>query len=88
MSDPTEYTPTTEEVRGEYVGLDTLDRGYLAEAEFDRWLVEHDRQVSEKAWDEGWREHYLELAHQRADRFHPITKANPYRKAGETDEQV
>lgn len=55
----TKYTPTTEQVRRIYVkhaafhgvGKSAL-HGFSAEAEFDRWLAEHDRQVREKLWDE------------------------------------
>lgn len=51
-----EYTPTTEDVRLWYsvgvwndgVGRDTDG------SEFDRWLAKRDREVSAKAWGEGW----------------------------------
>lgn len=33
-------------------------------------------------WDAGWHEHYLEMDRQKHDRFHPITKTNPYRNGG------
>ena len=55
MSD---YTPTTEEVRGAYEGqlikigdnaYQLLDEAH-AKAEFDRWLAE----VKAEAWQEGW----------------------------------
>ena len=49
-----DYTPTTLEVRESY----TYFRGTIPTvehaAEFDRWLAEHDREVAEKAWDEGY----------------------------------
>ena len=53
MSDPYDngYTPETGHVKRAYVvavGMPTL-----SEAQFTRWLTEHDRQVAEKAWDEG-----------------------------------
>jgi hypothetical protein len=51
------YTPTTEEVRGDYAhfqvpgGTDPVT-GEFAEglAEFDRWLAEVERAAAEKAW--------------------------------------
>lgn len=53
-----QYTPTTEQVRDDYqrCGCDrcslTDDSDWADEhAEFDRWLAEHDRQVSEHVWD-------------------------------------
>ena len=43
-------TPTTEDVRFIWIVSQT---GCTARAEFDAWLAEHDREVAEKAWDEG-----------------------------------
>jgi hypothetical protein len=42
-----EYTPTTEEVRTDYVLAydERQSSQLLAGAAFDRWLIEHDRQV-------------------------------------------
>ena len=55
MSD--DYTPTTDEVRQDFgypwEGFKPDKRGRLAA--FDRWLVEHYRQVAETAWDEAAR---------------------------------
>ena len=55
MSD--DYTPTTEQVRGHYAWKSesiAAVSAYVAGCEqFDRWLVEHDRQVAEKAWRRG-----------------------------------
>lgn len=55
-----EYTPTTDEIRRDWVQLSadayslvTDDADEVAVAEFDRWLEAHDREVAEKAWDEG-----------------------------------
>jgi len=45
----TDYTPTTEEIRNRYLSEVFPED----EAEFDRWLAEHDRQVAEKAWGQG-----------------------------------
>ena len=47
MSEP--YTPTTADVRG------AASRGVGGDG-FDRWLVEHDRQVAERAWNAGKRD--------------------------------
>ena len=49
-----EQTPTTEDVRLVY-GPDST--GMLQDgtvAAFDRHLADHDREVAEKAWDEGY----------------------------------
>ena len=49
--------PTTDQVRLDYVHAypSTPEGREIAGAEFDRWLAEHDRQVAERAWDEGAR---------------------------------
>lgn len=60
MSD---YTPTTERVRNSYANdvasypkpanvFEAAARAEAAKEEFDRWLAEHDRQVSERVWDQ------------------------------------
>ena len=75
-----DYTPTTEEVRmaynhwGKYPEFapDDFD---VTGAEFDRWLAS----VRADAWDEGWAALSEQERLQRADRFHPITRGNPYR---------
>lgn len=53
-----EYTPTTEEVRGDWAayqmptgGGDVRAEFKAAEAEFDRWLAAHDREVFVKGWN-------------------------------------
>lgn len=54
-----DYTPTTEEVHeaiSEWVWSRRMFRPELGQSdgrEADRWLAEHDRQVAERAWDEG-----------------------------------
>lgn len=47
------WTPTTEYIRDSY---DEVNRPFVrySEEEFDRWLAAHDREVAEKAWDEGF----------------------------------
>ena len=47
----TDYTPTTEEVRSDYCLLADVSRP--RQLQFDRWLEEHDRQIAEKAYEEG-----------------------------------
>lgn len=51
------YTPTTDEVRINTVADLTRDDPLYVErlAQFDRWLIEHDRQIAEEAWAEGVR---------------------------------
>lgn len=51
-------------------GAHTLGAGALAEA-LGPWLAEHDRQVAEKAWDEG---------QDMGGRSPFFQKSNPYRK--------
>ena len=48
-----DYTPATEEVRWGYADRNLPSRDEQGEAEFDRWLAEHDRVVAASAWDEG-----------------------------------
>jgi len=43
-----DYTPTTEEIRSQYLWLGGMD-GELGEEQFDRWLAE----VKAQAWEEG-----------------------------------
>ena len=48
----TDYTPTTEEVRGHFIyGVDDLSatNTEARTAEFDRWLAAHDAEVREQA---------------------------------------
>ena len=49
------YTPTTKEVRKAFVyAASGWHRAVsTAKAGFNRWLTEYDRQVAEKAWEEG-----------------------------------
>ena len=52
MSD---YTPTTEEVRARYNADEFGESAGLNDPcpEFDSWLAEHERKVSERVWAEG-----------------------------------
>ena len=72
----TEYAPTTEEIK-QYATEDYGQCGLFPE-EFDRWLAEHDRQVAERAWNEG----YDEWA--KAPAGDQPLRDNPYR-AGEME---
>lgn len=83
MSD---YTPTTEEVRRDYVACNSSpqasmsDDGVMvgdASYEFDRWLAAHDREVAEKAWDEGFMR-ANRLVNCRMCRGTTVPKINPY----------
>lgn len=52
-----EWTPTTENVRFAFSGCVEVSEAQIRMkrhgAAFDRWLAAHDREVAEKAWDEG-----------------------------------
>ena len=53
-----DYTPTTDLIRCTYI-VDVAEKndGVMvvdASCEFDRGLAAHDREVAEKAWDEGY----------------------------------
>lgn len=48
------YTPTTEDVKIRYSLFSAAEDPFYAEEDFYRWLNEHDREVSEQAWEEGW----------------------------------
>lgn len=66
------YTPGLKHVRRAATDFGTP----ITPDEFDRWLEEHDREVAERAWDEGW---------DKAERFgypseDPEFYENPYRK--------
>lgn len=78
-----EYTPTTERVRLRWLEAYEYERdmpGKIREryadevlAQYDRWLAEHDRQVAERAWDEGY----------GSDEECHTPRRNPYRKEQE-----
>ena len=66
------------ETLGEFVGRmspNTLHEGFESEAAARRWLAEHDRQVAEKAWDEGQGEGVVAAIN------HTPLLPNPYRTA-------
>ena len=69
MSD--DYTPTTEEVETHWA-----DVGFAGDrASFRRWLSERDRQVAERAWDDGQGEGVVAAIN------HTPLPPNPYRTA-------
>lgn len=87
-----DYTPDTNHVKQAY-----LQHRYYADPrwrystagrlEFDRWLEEHDRQVAEAVWDEGFStgvlsesESLSDLEYEYGDYF---DMTNPYRKESE-----
>ena len=67
------------------------DKGYEYELQkrgdaFDRWLVEHDRLVAERAWDEGARWAAVEFGRDAfvdESRVGLVPSDNPYRKEQE-----
>lgn len=96
----TEYTPTTDDVEFAWVTMRAsmgnpevrvASTDDVSMAEFSRWLAERDRQVAERAWDEGRR---AQIAHvdewvaaqipNSADGgYSPLV--NPYRKEATGD---
>jgi len=89
MSD--EYTPTTGEIRNAFtfwrrafiVRKSWYDESLLLEqtnAEFTRWLESHDREVAEKAWDEGFDAGERDVMEHEAQGFSNPCIANPYRE--------
>lgn len=92
----TEYMPTIEQVRYRYWSYGSPvpeflqgTAEYVAGADFDRWLAEHDRQVAERAWAEGYRQGWGD----RDEDFHAFyvpsgfeqDTLNPYRKEATGD---
>lgn len=71
-----EYTPTIEEVR-DAAGPDGATA--IEHAAFDRFLAAHDREVAERAWEEGRLAALKNVAWPKEER-----ETNPYRE-GRTD---
>lgn len=76
------FTPSDLSVRIAYVYIGEQNKSVteLRDAAFDRWLVEHDRAVAEKAWARGCYEG-IEMT----SAFIPIgliDEANPYKPLG------
>lgn len=60
-----------DDTKGEWVSADTTQG--QREAEFSRWLREHDRELSEHRWDQGYHSGALYG-------FGPLEIENPHRK--------
>ena len=79
------FTPSTELVRGAYIELSSLSwYGNIshedARMQFDRWLTEHDRQIAERAWNEGFDSGFYDgQVHPTNDACETVIQ-NPYRK--------
>ena len=76
-----DFTPTTDLIRCTYI-VDVADKndGVMvgdASYEFDRWFAAHDREVAEKAWDEGFMR-ANRLVNCRMCRGTTVPKINPY----------
>ena len=83
------YTPTTKSVRDCYLyGQENADGTFIKsqrghEAEFDRWLEQHDREVAELAWDKA----VESIQYEDGSPVEIVYVRNPYRiKAGDSDE--
>ena len=82
-----DYTPSMKEIRADYVACnsspqETMGDGSLitiwqARGHFDRLLAAHDREVAEKAWDEGFMR-ANRLVIYRMCRGTTVPKINPY----------
>ena len=86
-----EYTPTTEDVREDFAfpwSPDQIGDRTARVAAFDRWLSEHDRQVAERAWEEGARWAAVEFGRDAfvdESRVGLVPSDNPYRKEQENN---
>ena len=70
MSEP--YTPTTDEVCSSYYAANaSVNDSGEAEAEFDRWLAAHDKEVLDKAVERAEDEALVQEQH--------ILRGEPYR---------
>jgi hypothetical protein len=56
ITEDPDYTPTTDEIRR--ACWDESSSPDVAYAQFDRWLAEHDRDMKEAGWDEGYQVGY------------------------------
>lgn len=75
----TDYTPPTDIIRIDWVSYRTAGSTMSrteAEAQFNRWLAEHDRQIAEAAYNEGARTGWMNGSGTLAD----VYKHNPYEK--------
>lgn len=89
-----DYTPTTERVRQRWLEAYEYERDMPGKirvrypdevlAQFDCWLAEHDRQVAERAWDEGFDAGRDDLGAAAVAIEHGEDE-NPYRKNGRSE---
>jgi hypothetical protein len=72
-----EYTPPMDRLKSDYMRMREEHFGFsdLYAAEWDRALAEHDRQVAERAWNEGRASASIMLPS-----YPPQLPKNPYRK--------
>lgn len=77
MSD---WTPSTEQVRSHYVFNQSNQWDPERGEAFDRWLAEHERQVAEKAWDEGRESVAADMVRPLDESGMRHSSTNPYRK--------
>lgn len=73
-----DYTPTAEQVRAFALGFG----GMRSPEHWENWLAAHDREVAERAWDEGFRS-----AEEQHDGYAGVsgwTNNNPYREGDST----
>lgn len=88
------YVPTEDEIKDSYIfdhcvnlgceRCDGAEEGYdFHEAEFNAWLAEHDREVSERVWEEGAKAEAFVIATSRDSFPTEVTAFNPYRKLDE-----
>lgn len=80
MSD---WTPSTEQVRSHYVFNQSNQWEPERGEAFVRWLVERDRQVAERAWDEGQKAGLLRADFEYGAIGYQHVRGNPYRKEQE-----
>lgn len=85
-----EYTPGDQEVREDWISLVITSDGYYdgiseeeAIARWDRFIAEHDRQVAERAWDEGQKAGLLRADFEYGAIGYQHVRGNPYRKEQE-----
>lgn len=83
-----DYTPTTEDVREDFAlpwSPDQIGDRTARVAAFDRWLSEHDRQVAERAWDQGQKAGLLRADFEYGAIGYQHVRGNPYRKEQENN---
>lgn len=82
----TDYTPTTEDMRGCYVNHCQITHGLtetVAWDEFDRFLAQHDAEVKAEAWDEGRAAGFSNAMRRMSDEPNAPASPNPYRPTPE-----